>query len=176
MGGDLRVKPQTRADLALLKSLCVIKIPKTSLLPTSDGLCMRAGLSIMNEYLPILIMFGIATVFAGGFLLLSYILGPKKPTASKLSVYECGIEPTGTARERFSVKFYLVAILFILFDIEVVFFYPWALNYKEALEAGHGSYFLTVIGTFFTTLTLGLIFAWRKGALDWGTKRRQSGL
>jgi len=124
----------------------------------------------MNAYLPILIMFIIAATLSGLILLLSTILGPKKPTKSKLSVYECGLTPVGNARERFSVKYYLVAILFIVFDIEVVFMYPWAINYKESLTQGHGLAMLIIMGIFFLVLTLGLLFEWRKGALDWAEK------
>lgn len=120
-----------------------------------------------HPYLPILIMLLIAVGFAGGFLALSFFLGPKRPTASKLSVYECGLESVGNARERFSVKFYLVAILFIVFDIEVVFLYPWAVNFKLAITQGHGAYMLVVMGVFFLLLVLGLVYEWRKGALDW---------
>ncbi len=123
-----------------------------------------------NPYLPILIMMIIATGFAGGFLLLSSILGPKRPTKNKLSVYECGIEPVGNARERFSVKFYLVSMLFIVFDIEVVFLYPWAVNYKKSLADGTGPYMLVVMGIFFVLLVLGLVYEWRKGALDWNKR------
>lgn len=130
----------------------------------------------MNAYLPILIMFVIAALFSGTFLILSHLLGPKKPTASKLSVYECGVDsPTGSARERFSVKFYLVAILFIIFDIEIVFMYPWAVNFKQSIIDGHGPYMLVVMGIFFTILTLGLLFEWRKGALNWNDKRVNHG-
>lgn len=116
-------------------------------------------------------MFGIATLISGLFLLLSYVLGPKRPLKSKLSVYECGLEPVGNARERFSVKFYLVAILFIVFDIEVVFMYPWAINYKESIKDGHAVYMLIVMGIFFVLLTLGLLYEWRKGALEWSEKK-----
>lgn len=121
----------------------------------------------MNPYISVLVMFVIAVLFSGTFLGLSALFGPKKPNASKLSVYECGSPAIGNARDRFSVKFYLVAILFIVFDIEVVFLYPWALNYKEALANGQGLYMLAVMGIFFILLTLGLFYEWRKGALDW---------
>ncbi|MBF0106034.1 MAG: NADH-quinone oxidoreductase subunit A [Deltaproteobacteria bacterium] len=124
----------------------------------------------MDTYLPILIMFVIAGGFAGAFLLLSYLLGPKKPTDSKLSVYECGLNPVGSARERFSVKYYLVAILFIVFDIEVVFMYPWAVNYKNAIKDGHGAYMIAVMGVFFVMLVLGLFYEWRKGAMNWSNQ------
>lgn len=124
-----------------------------------------------HSYLPILIMILVAVGFSGGFLALSWFLGPKRPTASKLSVYECGLESVGNARERFSVKFYLVAILFIVFDIEVVFLYPWAVNFKRSVSQGNGIYMLAVMGIFFVLLILGLIYEWRKGALDWANKK-----
>ncbi len=126
----------------------------------------------MNAYIPILIMFLIAALFAGFFLLLSYLLGPKNPSKEKLSTYECGVKSTGQARERFSVKFYLVAMLFIVFDVEVVFLYPWAVKYKDFLTEGKGLYMLVIMGIFFFLLALGLLYEWRKGALDWGKKTR----
>ncbi|MCP5463876.1 MAG: NADH-quinone oxidoreductase subunit A [Deltaproteobacteria bacterium] len=125
-----------------------------------------------NPYVPILFMIAVAMVFSGVFLGLSWILGPKKPTESKLSVYECGLNPIGNARERFSVKFYLVAMLFIIFDLEVVFLYPWALNYKDSLANGQGLFMLAVMGIFFVVLTIGLIYEFRKGALDWAPKKK----
>lgn len=124
----------------------------------------------MEQYVPVLIIFGIAIGMASVIPVLSWLLGPKKPNQSKLSVYECGLSPIGSARERFSVKFYLVAILFIIFDIEIVFMYPWAIYFKEGIKNGQGLYLLIVMGIFFTVLTLGLIFEWRKGALDWNSR------
>lgn len=128
----------------------------------------------MTPYLAILIMIAIAVGFSATFIGLSALLGPKRPLKTKLSVYECGVDPVGGARERFSVKFYLVAILFIIFDIEVVFMYPWALNYKEAIKSGSGWSMLAVMGVFFVVLTFGLIYEWRQGALDWNTKRKST--
>ena len=125
----------------------------------------------MTQYIPVLLVFAIAIGLACVIPVLSWILGPKKPTDSKLSVYECGLQPVGSARERFSVKFYLVAILFIIFDIEIVFMYPWALYYKEAIANGMGGYLFTVMFTFFVILTLGLVYGWRKGALDWNESK-----
>ena len=124
----------------------------------------------MEAYLPVLIIFAVASVFALTFLFLSSIFGPKIPTKSKLSVYECGVAAVGSARDRFSVKFYLVALLFILFDVEVVFLYPWAINFKDAIAAGDGVYYLVVMAEFFLMLMLGLFFAWRKGVLDWSKR------
>lgn len=126
----------------------------------------------MQQYLPVIIMFAIALTFAAGFLSLSCLAGPKNPTKTKLSVYECGLNPVGNARERFGVKFYLVAILFIIFDIEVVFLYPWALNYKDAIASGQGLTSLAIIGVFFVMLTIGLIYEWKSGVLDWSRKER----
>lgn len=108
-----------------------------------------------------------AALFTGAFLGLSAILGPKKPNPSKLSVYECGLEPVGDARERFSVKFFLIAMLFILFDIEVVFLIPWAVTYKGFIAEGMGLFMLIEMGIFMVILAIGLLYVWRKGALDW---------
>jgi len=117
----------------------------------------------MHPYLPILMMLIIATGFAIAALLLALVLGrPRGGNPRKLAPYECGIEPVGTARERFPVKFYLVAMLFILFDIEVVFMYPWAVAMGDL-----GVYGLIGMGVFFLVLTVGLIYEWRVGALEW---------
>lgn len=117
----------------------------------------------MHPYMPILMMLIIATGFAIAALFLALVVGrPRGGNARKLAPYECGIEPVGTARERFPVKFYLVAMLFILFDIEVVFMYPWAVALGEL-----GVYGLIGMGVFFLVLTVGLIYEWRVGALEW---------
>ncbi|HKY63755.1 MAG TPA: NADH-quinone oxidoreductase subunit A [bacterium] len=120
-----------------------------------------------NNYLPLIFVILLGLVFAGLFLLLSYAFGPKKPTASKLDVYECGVPPTGDARERFSVKFFLVAMIFLLFDVEVVFLFPWAVLLKEFKAAGLGVGALASMGFFLFVLTLGLVYEWKRGALDW---------
>jgi len=86
---------------------------------------------MLIEYLPILLLIIAALLFAGGSVLLSALVGPKRPLPAKLAPYECGIAPVGLARERFSIKFYLVAMLFIIFDIEIIFLYPWAVIYRE---------------------------------------------
>ncbi len=100
----------------------------------------------------------IAVVFVG----LSRYLGPRNANAAKLTTYECGVEPVKTARERFPVRFYLVAMLFIVFDIEAVFLYPWALLFREL-----GLFGLIEMAVFLMVLVVGLIYAWRKGALEW---------
>jgi NADH-quinone oxidoreductase subunit A len=117
---------------------------------------------MLMDYLPILILVCLATLFAGGSILLSALLGPRRPTAEKLSPYECGVEPVGTARERFSVKFYLVAMLFIIFDMEIVFLYPWAVVYREFKAFG-----LASMGTFLLILLVGFFYVWKKGGLEW---------
>ena len=95
------------------------------------------------------------------------ILGPRRPTKEKGSTYESGMEPVKTAHERFSVKYYLVAMLFILFDIEVVFMYPWATTFKEFLASGNGTLALFAMLLFIVTLLFGYIYILKKGALKW---------
>lgn len=120
-----------------------------------------------ESYIPIVLTFAFAIVFATLFLIASHFLGPRRPTDTKSSIYECGLNPVGSAHERFSVKFFLVAMLFIVFDIEVVFMYPWAVGYREAIASGAGLSYFTEMVIFFVMLNLGLYYAWRKKALDW---------
>jgi NADH-quinone oxidoreductase subunit A len=120
----------------------------------------------MDGFLPILIMIGLGAGFAAGSVGLSQLLGPRKPTPEKLAPYECGMPPVGDARERQSVKFYLVAMIFLLFDIEVAFLYPWAVAFSELGMMG----FVQVL-TFFALLVTGYIYVWRKGAFDWSRER-----
>jgi NADH-quinone oxidoreductase subunit A len=117
---------------------------------------------MLLDYLPILILVALAALFAGGSMVASALLGPRRPTPEKLSPYECGIEPVGTARERFSVKFYLVAMLFIIFDMETIFLYPWAVVYKELKLFG-----VAAMGTFLLILLVGFVYVWKKGGLEW---------
>ena len=120
-----------------------------------------------NSYLPILIIFGIGILFSGTFILLSSLVGPKKPTKEKLAPYECGMPPVGDSRQRFSVKFFLVAILFILFDIEAVFLYPWAVLFKDFKESGQGIFIFWEMVAFLLILVLGLFYVWKRKALEW---------
>ena len=117
----------------------------------------------MEGFLPILIMIGLGVGFAGGNVILSQFVGPKKPSPEKSAPYECGMPPVGDARERQSVKFYLVAMIFLLFDIEVAFLYPWAIAFRDLGVVGYWQ-----IVTFFALLVTGYIYVWRKGVLDWG--------
>jgi len=120
----------------------------------------------MHDWLPILIMLGFATGFAAFNIGLSKLVGPKHPTPEKLAPYECGMPPVGDARERHPVKFYLVAMIFLLFDIEVAFLYPWAMALRELKWMG----FMQLI-VFFAILLAGYVYVWRKGVLDWGRDR-----
>lgn len=122
---------------------------------------------ILQDYYPFLWVLLLAATVAGAFVALSYFLGPKKPNASKLSAYECGVPVLTTARGRFSVKFFMVAMIFLLFDVEVVFLFPWAILLKDFKELGHGWTFAIPMMIFLGMLGLGLIYEWRRGALDW---------
>ena len=117
---------------------------------------------MLGAYLPIVLLVMIAILFGLGSVILSSLIGQKKPSAVKMSPYECGCEPVGSARERFSIKFYLIAMLFILFDIEAVFMYPWAILYKRL-----GLFGLVEMGLFIAILFVGYIYVWKKGALEW---------
>ena len=120
------------------------------------------------RYLPLLIHFLIAGALATGMVLLSWIIGYRKPTRAKLSPYECGMTPIGDARERFSVKFYLVAMLFILFDVEAVFLYPWAIILKDLKAMGQGVFAISEMFVYIGIVLVGFFYIWKKGVLDWG--------
>ena len=122
----------------------------------------------MDGFLPIVIMIGLGVGFAGGSVLLSQFVGPRKPTPEKMAPYECGMPAVGDARERQSIKFYLVAMIFLLFDIEIAFLYPWALAFRDLGMTG----FLQIL-TFFALLTTGYIYVWRKGIFDWSGERQR---
>jgi NADH-quinone oxidoreductase subunit A len=115
------------------------------------------------RYLPLLFHVLVASIVAVAIVTLSWLIGKRKPTRAKLEPYECGMEPIGDARERFSVKFYLVAMLFILFDVEAIFMYPWAVILKELKMFGFWE-MLVYIGI----VLVGLFYVWKKGVLDWG--------
>jgi NADH-quinone oxidoreductase subunit A len=116
----------------------------------------------LDAYGPLLLMFIAAMGISGAILVLSVLVGRHRPSRAKDQPYECGIRPTGDAREPFSVQFYLVALVFILFDIEAIFLYPWALVYRELRLFGFVEMLLYII-----ILLAGYIYLWKKGALDW---------
>ena len=115
-----------------------------------------------QNYIAVLIELGVVVLLAAGMLVLSYVLGQHKRTREKLMPYECGITPTGDASHRFSVKFYLVAMIFILLDVEVVFLYPWAVVFRELHMFG-----FTEMLLFLLLVVPGFIYLWKKGVLDW---------
>jgi NADH-quinone oxidoreductase subunit A len=117
----------------------------------------------MQGWVSILIMIALGAGFALFSVFLSSLLGPRKPSPEKEAPYECGMPPVGDARERQSVKFYLVAMIFLLFDIEVAFLYPWAMALRDLQWAGYVQVLL-----FVGLLLAGYIYVWRKGVLDWG--------
>src|SRR6478752_4180123 len=114
------------------------------------------------RYLPLLIHFLLAGALACAIVLLSWLIGYRRPTRAKLSPYECGMIPVGDARGRFSVKFYLVGMLFILFDIEAIFLYPWVVVYRELKMFGFVEMLIFVV-----LILSGFFYIWKKGALDW---------
>ena len=120
----------------------------------------------MQPWVPILIMIGLGAGFGILNVTIPKLLGPKKPTPEKLAPYECGMPPVGDARERHPVKFYLVAMIFLLFDIEVAFLYPFAMAIRELGWFGYAQ-----LVTFFAILLVGYVYVWRKGVLDWGRER-----
>ena len=121
----------------------------------------------MKEYLPIFLQIVVAIGFAAGALIASVVLGKSgKTNATKDSAYECGMVPQGGPQSRFSVKFYLVAMLFILFDLEIVFMYPWAVIYRGYI-AQHGAGIFWSMLSFIGIVTVGYVYAVLKGALDW---------
>ncbi|WP_303721577.1 NADH-quinone oxidoreductase subunit A [Malonomonas rubra] len=117
---------------------------------------------MLENYLPILILIGIAFAFALGSVIFSGLIGVKKPSEVKLAPYECGMPLLSSVQERFSVKFYIIAMLFILFDIECVFLYPWAVMFKRL-----GIFGFVEMGVFILILLVGFIYVWKKGALEW---------
>jgi NADH-quinone oxidoreductase subunit A len=122
----------------------------------------------MDGWIGVVIMMVLGVGFAGVMIGLSVLLGPKNPTPKKLAPYECGMPAVGDARERHSVKFYMVAMVFLLFDIEAAFLYPWAVSLRGLGWGG----FVQLL-TFFLILTVGYVYVWRKGVLDWGPALRR---
>jgi NADH-quinone oxidoreductase subunit A len=117
---------------------------------------------MIENYIPIFMMIGVALAFGLVMGKINEIVGPRRPNEEKSSTYESGMEPVRTARERFSVKYYMVAMLFIVFDIEIVFMYPWAVTYKQLGIQG-----FIVMFVFVFVLLVGFYYIWRKGALEW---------
>jgi len=119
-------------------------------------------ISYLGEYLPILLFLVAAFVFGAGVLLVSYVAQPKYPEAEKLTTYECGSEPISDARMPFPVRYYIIAMLFVIFDVEVIFLYPWAVAFYDIGMIGMME-MMIFIGLFFVAY----FYAWMKGALEW---------
>jgi NADH-quinone oxidoreductase subunit A len=124
---------------------------------------------VLADYLPILMLFGLATLFAVASIYVASKVGPRKPSPAKDAPYECGITPERMPNERFPVKFYLIAMLFIIFDVEIVFFYPWAVTLRELRLFG-----LAEMGVFVGLLLVAYTYIWKRGGLDWEEEARIS--
>jgi len=120
-----------------------------------------------RQYVPLLLVVGLALLLSLLFLGLSAWLGPRRRSALKESVYECGIPMRGSPQVRFFVRFFLVALLFLLFDLEGVLLYPWVIRYRHLLATGQGGFALGEMGVFLTILVVGYVYVWRKGGLEW---------
>ncbi len=119
------------------------------------------------DLLPILIVIAIAVLFALAFILLSSALGPKRPAPLKGTTYECGLPPRSSIEIRFFVRFFLIALLFLLFDLEAVFIYPWVIMFREFVADGRALFALGEMGVFVAVLIVGYIYVWKKGGLEW---------
>ena len=117
---------------------------------------------LVYDYLPILVFLAIAAVVSAGMLVASYLAATHTPDSEKLSPYECGFEPFSDSRTKFDVRYYLVSILFIIFDLEVAFLFPWAVTLGDLGQFGFWSMMI-----FLTVLTIGFVYEWKKGALEW---------
>jgi NADH-quinone oxidoreductase subunit A len=118
--------------------------------------------SLLAQYLPIVVFIAISAVIAGALLVAPFLVAFKAPDAEKLSAYECGFNAFDDARMKFDVRFYLVSLLFIIFDLEVAFLFPWAVAFKQVGAAGFWA-----VMVFLAVLTIGFVYEWRKGALEW---------
>ena len=123
---------------------------------------MRAVTALLDNYLPILIFLAVAGGFGLVLLTLGWVLGPRRPDAEKVSAYECGFEAFEDSRTKFDVRYYLVAILFIIFDLEIAFLFPWAVSLDSI-----GGFGLLSMGVFLAVLVVGFVYEWKKGALEW---------
>jgi len=119
-------------------------------------------LEMLANYLPILIFLIVAAGLGGVLIVLGFLLGPRQPNAEKLAPYECGFEAFEDSRMKFDVRYYLVAILFILFDLEIAFLFPWAVSLQTV-----GHFGILAMGVFLAILVVGFVYEWKKGALEW---------
>jgi len=120
---------------------------------------------MLHDLMPILLLFAVSAILGVAILILTNLFGPSRPNPVKLSTYESGKTPIGGPRVRFSIRFYIIAMLFVLFDIELVFFYPWAVVYRQYLSLGSFIFWEMIL--FIGLLLVGYFYAWKKGALEW---------
>ena len=123
--------------------------------------------ALLLNYLPVIIFIGLATIIGLGFLVAALVVAPKAPDVEKLSAYECGFNAFDSARQKFDVRFYLVSILFIVFDIEAAFLFPWAVTLFEPDFKGQQVFAFVTMMVFLFELIIGYIYVWKKGALEW---------
>jgi len=121
---------------------------------------------MIEEYIPVLIVLAVALIFGSVLVLTSTLIGPQRPNREKTSTYESGMKPVGTTRQRISIKYYLVAMFFIIFDLEVIFVYPWAVQFKKLFGEYGISVFLSML-IFLIVLELGYLYAYKKGGFKW---------
>lgn len=121
---------------------------------------------MLESYIPIILVLGFAIVFAAAVVFSSKLFGPQQPNPEKLSTYESGVKPIGTTHERVSIKYYLIAMLFIIFDIEVIFVYPWAVEFKKLFAEFGISVFVSMF-IFLVIFELGFLYAYKKGGFSW---------
>jgi NADH-quinone oxidoreductase subunit A len=126
---------------------------------------MNAAPSLLQDYLPLIIFMGLSAIIGLALLVIPFVVAYQKPDAEKLSAYECGFNAFDDARMKFDVRFYLVAILFIIFDLEVAFLFPWAVAFGDLASVGWFGF--TSMMIFLGVLTVGFVYEWRKGALEW---------
>ena len=122
---------------------------------------------MLIQYLPIAILLAVTTFIAVAMVVIGHTFGPKRPSDRKQEPYESGMRPIGPGTRRMPVRFYMIAVLFILFDIEVVFFLPWAVVFRDFIEKGQGAFILIEMLVFIVILLVGFVYAWKKGALEW---------
>ena len=121
---------------------------------------------MLEQYIPVFIVLGIASVFGIATVMSSKLFGPQRPTSQKLSTYESGMKPVGTTSERVSIKYYLVAMLFIIFDLEVIFVYPWAVQFKKLFNEFGISVFISMF-VFLVIFEIGYLYVYKKGGFKW---------
>ena len=121
---------------------------------------------MIEQYIPVFLVLGFALIFAIATVFSSEIFGPKRPSSEKLSTYESGMKPVGTTKERMSVKYYLVAMFFIIFDLEVIFIYPWAVEFKRLFNEQGAPIFISML-VFLIVLEFGYLYAYKKGGFKW---------